>query len=718
MNDPVIDPDGNSYERRAIEGWLRQHNTSPITRSPLSINDLRPNRALQAAIEEYRQSLSSPSTTTTTTTSALSSSDLIVRSGFADGFIHISMLPPADENRSPCDICCVVDTSGSMAVQAEIQNDKNEQFGLSQLDLVKHAMKTIIKSLQAQDRLSLVSFSNHATVHFQLTKMDEGGKSSALAALERLNDDGQTNLWDGLRAGLDVLAAGQRATGCHAAIFLLTDGCPNVEPPRGYLPTLEKVKDKTNFTCSIHTFGFGYELDSKLLEDIAIIGNQGSYAFIPDGSFVGTIFVNAITNILATVANNVQLLVEGQTVESSDYTRWYSTKNTEQGTLFDLGAAIYGQSRDILIPVPHDSPSTWKFSLTYDTVGEKKKSLKIEVDRLSQAANPNHVVQQKFRLELVDRVRNVVQLKRQTGNNQELEAALNHLKALENEMKQHATDSSPYIRDLHKDLTGQVHEALSRADWFKKWGIHFLPSLTRAHLLQYCNNFKDPGVQHYGQGKLFSAIRDEMDTIFCALPAPKRAQNGTQIDMSVFHDAAGGCFHGNCTVQMMDGTTKLVKDVIPGDQLAPHGSSVQYVVKTKCRNGQAKMIAFNNGLLITSWHPIRVHGRWIMPCSLVSAPTEIHCDEIFNFVLDQGHTLLVNNVECVTLGHGFQDDVVRHSYYGTDRVIADLHQLDLAQQNSGIITITEGALLRNEQSGLVEGLNLISNPRLQQISVQ
>lgn len=30
MTDPVIDPDGNSYERSAIESWLRQHNTSPI----------------------------------------------------------------------------------------------------------------------------------------------------------------------------------------------------------------------------------------------------------------------------------------------------------------------------------------------------------------------------------------------------------------------------------------------------------------------------------------------------------------------------------------------------------------------------------------------------------------------------------------------------------------------------------------------------------------
>ncbi len=129
-------------------------------------------------------------------------------------------------------------------------------------------------------------------------------------------------------------------------------------------------------------------------------------------------------------------------------------------------------------------------------------------------------------------------------------------------------------------------------------------------------------------------------------------------------------------------------------------------------------LKLDNGLLITAWHPIRHNQQWIMPCSLVSAPTEISCEEVYNFALDQGHTVLVNDVECVTLGHGFKDDVVRHSYYGTQRVIEDLRRLDNEQNNSGIIEITEGVLIRNKQTGLVTGLQQINTQYQQQILVQ
>lgn len=53
MMDPVMDPDGHSYERRAILTWLQRNSISPLTRRPLAAHQLIENRALKAAIHEY-----------------------------------------------------------------------------------------------------------------------------------------------------------------------------------------------------------------------------------------------------------------------------------------------------------------------------------------------------------------------------------------------------------------------------------------------------------------------------------------------------------------------------------------------------------------------------------------------------------------------------------------------------------------------------------------
>lgn len=56
MRNPAVDIDGYSYELSAIVEWLRHDSSSPITRKRMTINDLRPNRALQSAISEYMSS--------------------------------------------------------------------------------------------------------------------------------------------------------------------------------------------------------------------------------------------------------------------------------------------------------------------------------------------------------------------------------------------------------------------------------------------------------------------------------------------------------------------------------------------------------------------------------------------------------------------------------------------------------------------------------------
>lgn len=50
MLDPVLDSQGNTYERVAIEAWLQLHQLSPLTKQFMDIRCLIPNKAMQEVI--------------------------------------------------------------------------------------------------------------------------------------------------------------------------------------------------------------------------------------------------------------------------------------------------------------------------------------------------------------------------------------------------------------------------------------------------------------------------------------------------------------------------------------------------------------------------------------------------------------------------------------------------------------------------------------------
>jgi len=151
----------------------------------------------------------------------------------------------------------------------------SEATGLSVLDVVKHSVRTIIESLSAQDKLSIVEFNNAGKLILASRAMDEAGKQAAIAVVEKLRPDGCTNIWDGLVKGLQHLQQHAKP-GDNSQVLLLTDGSPTEHPPGGYGPALTKYRAEHKFQCSISTFGFGYSLDSVLLVNMANIGN-GKY---------------------------------------------------------------------------------------------------------------------------------------------------------------------------------------------------------------------------------------------------------------------------------------------------------------------------------------------------------------------------------------------------------------------------------------------------------
>jgi hypothetical protein len=264
-----------------------------------------------------------------------------------------------------------------------------------------------------------------------------------------------------------------------------------------------------------------------------------------------------------------------------------------------------------------------------------------------------------------------------------------------------AADVHPNISALRRDIVsdaapelqeGQVSKAFSRADWLQKWGLHYLKSLVRAHALQECSNFKDPGVQVYG-GPLFKQLQAAADTLFVSMPAPvptarsnaptyssvyvpyssyssstparAPAPAPAPVQMDRYMDRYGGCLHASGRVLLLNGTIKQVKHLRQGDVL-PSGSRVRCNVQLSI-HAPLPMCRLPGGLLITPWHPVRFTGSdsWCFPADVCVAEP-VYVKNVYNLVLDSQHSLLVDGVSCVTLGHGFTHDrVVAHAFFGS-----------------------------------------------------
>lgn len=103
----------------------------------------------------------------------------------------------------------MIDASSSMSAEAPIPTNnlsEKERNGLSVLDLVKHAARTILETLDLDenDRLGIVTFSSEAKIVEDLRHMTTQNKEHALEEIQRLKAIGNTNLWHRILEGTTV----------------------------------------------------------------------------------------------------------------------------------------------------------------------------------------------------------------------------------------------------------------------------------------------------------------------------------------------------------------------------------------------------------------------------------------------------------------------------------------------------------------------------------
>ena len=727
MIDPVSDPMGHSYEKASIITWLETSNTSPITRMPLEERQLTENIALKRSISSIREKITEDQLKIDSRICDEEQKQFIdvldtieLKSYYLNDKLFINIKAPNVEVRPPFDIVLCIDISGSMATEATLKGDQNEtiRHGFSILSLTVSAAKTVLHSLNDNDNISIVTYSERATVIIEQTACTVENKGLIGAQLDELKPTYSTNMWDGIHTSLDILRKKSPATRMKG-ILLLTDGVPNVEPPRGHEKTLEKYFKDNNFKCGISCYGFGYHLRSDLLLNISNISGGDGFSFIPDASLLGNVFIHGISNLLSTAVTHPLL--------SISLSKGMTFTDTSTKLNIDIDSLKYGKEKNYVLDV--DTTGCSSRSLDYFTDSVEVHLLFGETDIMTTEVNPsrytvNDYYQQITRMKMIQIIND--SLEKAKFRDRSFEECITTLS--------HDMDEGPvseYVSNLLYDLNGQVKESLNmtttgqKEDWFNRWGIHYLRSLQNAYQNEICNNFKDKGVSNFAVG-IFGTIRDSVSDVFDELPPPKKdvsvkhtrggaglqyqfASSAPPVNMSVYNNASGGCCSEGCHVLMGNYEYKKVEELSKGDKVVTHTivegqklfsvSSIECVIKTKCTDNKVNMVTIGE-LKITPYHPIilcresniNINNKWKFPIT-IEQPNIIQCGYMYTFVLENRESMFIEQCIFSTYGHNIIDDVIQHDYFGTNKVIDDLKEFSGYEE--GLIELITDSFVRD-----------------------
>ena len=650
--------------------------------------------------------------------------------GSKNGRVAVTVAVPDAIPILPVDVCCVIDISGSMGMEATFQDPKNDaktiSSGMSQLDLVKHSVKTIIHTLTAQDSLSITAFHTQGHAALPATRMDSAGMARAVTALEALEPRNATNIWAGLETGLDSLRnakiGGGNAGPRNKFLVFLTDGKPTDSPPDCEVSTLAHYKEQhPDFKCMISTFGFGYELKSKLLLGIAHEGG-GTFGFIPDAKILGTCFVNAVANartclcldskVHLTAKNGCNIVGDHPVVD--DTMPW---RAVSWGTVAHLGPLHAGQSRDLVVQLGKmDKLAGAEFlDVTLEFVDPTGTVRKVKGVGSTRATPSQAAISANARSSTCVALAKVID---QCDANDGRTASVG-LKVLQGQLIAfEALTHNPSIRGLLEDVNGRISKAMSTTERFNRWGAHYLRALYRSHQLQMKTNFMDAGLQVYG-GSQFNALVEVGGKAFLTLPmlksiqAPSRTHRTSvaaaqprrtnthntttttatrrtpppvvsrtptpppdEDNETYYGGSGGGCFAASCEVLTEQSTAKCIRDVRPGEQLRmADGTCLRVALVVELRHPRADLVTLEeSGLTITPNHPIRAlpEAPWARASAIPGAVMAQCAKSVFNFVFDQRPTcgLIVNGVECVTYYHDVPE--LHHKFYSTEAIMRAL----------------------------------------------
>lgn len=198
--------------------------------------------------------------------------------------------PRAQGSRPPLNLALVLDRSGSMH---------------SKMPLTRLAAARVVRAMQADDRLSLVTFSDK--VHTLLAGARVTDVEELVGLLEQIDAQGNTALFDGWNEGAQCVLREVQPERLNR-VMLLTDG----EANQGETATdviAVRVAEMTKRGVQTSTFGFGDHYNEDLLRVMAAAG-EANHFYIRDQHQLAGYFETELSGLMQTLGRQVRVQLE------------------------------------------------------------------------------------------------------------------------------------------------------------------------------------------------------------------------------------------------------------------------------------------------------------------------------------------------------------------------------------------------------------------------
>ena len=341
-----------------------------------------------------------------------------------------------------------------------------------------------------------------------MMKVTEEQKLLALHTIDHLQVRGRTNIASAVSLAAQV-ANGVKNPNKVRSVFLLTDGVANV----GYTDAKDLIELTKIFVesdhkqntppISLHTFGYGKQPDSQLLQKMANASSGGSFYSVKDNSQVASAIGDAIGGILSVVAHNVTLTISVP-VDIDLIDVYHDKKNliSDKVVQVNLGDIYAEETRDVLFEVSLACPrnlsdtealfchSTIELSyidtIKHSVVGPLIERALISRPNTSEMGWPNqHVAIQWSRVRTANVISNVEQSAKMGDVDKAKKDLSSWLQEFEKEMFEIGGLSNALLAQLHQDCKESL--VLLESTSYNAYVDNDLGVKCQAHLSQRCS---------------------------------------------------------------------------------------------------------------------------------------------------------------------------------------------------------------------------------------